>query len=148
MNSIHMIHIFSNSQARGRIYRIGNGFVVMPVKVVSSLSRRNSGTFRGLEIFDRKIVDVLVHICQDFINEELNCRAVIRFIKSNKTPKNVRHRVLIKRFEFLFFLLELLQIHMGAADDNRFTAIQEYIGESIEKQRTFVTLKASQQNVN
>lgn len=81
MNSIHMIHIFSNSQARGRIYRIGNGSVVMPVKVVSSLSRWNSDTFRGLEIFDRKVVDVLVHICQDFIKEELSCRAAIRFIK-------------------------------------------------------------------
>lgn len=53
MTSTQMIHIFSNSQARGRVYRIGNGFVVMPVKVVSSLSRWNSGTFRGLGIFDR-----------------------------------------------------------------------------------------------
>lgn len=80
-----MTHIFSNSQARGRVYRIGNGFVVMPKLVVSTLSRWNSDTFRGLEIFDRKVVDVLVHICQDFINEYLNCRAVIRFIKGNTT---------------------------------------------------------------
>lgn len=36
---------------------------------------------------------------------------------------------------------------MGAADD-RFTAIKKYIGESIEKQRKVMILKASQQNVN
>lgn len=146
MNGIHMIHIFLNSQARGRIYRIGNGFVVMPVKVVSSLSRWNSGTFRGLEIFDRKVVDVLVHICQDFINEELNCRAVIRFIKGNTTQTKCKASGSHKTIRIPIILLELLKVHMGTADDNRFTAIKEYIVESIEKQRTAV--KASQQNVN
>lgn len=75
--------IYFRLKSAGRVYFVGNKLFLVPTKVIQKLCHWNADVYRNVEIFDRKIVMVLLYVFKELFTGTVVPRTTIKFIKGN-----------------------------------------------------------------